>query len=198
MTKKIIVAVLLVGLIAVLVWGGINRTLAKTESRSEYASGAEEHIALGEGSTFSGGGELANNANRNGQGIGAGAGQGGGDGQAAREFTDQPGYAESGGNPQAEAAEWITLQGVVESVSEDAVVIVVSTGEVITLDGRAWSFAQEAGFSMQAGEEVSLTGFYEDGEFEIGFVEDQTSGQSIQLREQSGRPAWAGKGRGNN
>ena len=82
-------------------------------------------------------------------------------------------------------------------MSADAAVIAASTGDAIILDGRAWSFAQEAGFSMQAGEEVSLTGFYEEGEFEIGVVEDLTSGQTIQLREQSGRPAWAGNGRWN-
>lgn len=82
-------------------------------------------------------------------------------------------------------------------MSTDAAVVVASTGEAITLEGRAWSFAQEAGFSLQAGENVTLTGFYEGDDLEIGYVEALTSGQSIQLRDQNGRPAWAGNGRWN-
>jgi len=222
MAKKIILGVLLAGLIGLLVWGGVNRTLARTEETSR--GGQSESVYGGNGHGLS---EQVKeiDAGQGGQGIGAGTGQGsaqevfpqnaagqgqgrqgGGTGSAGQGqggqgigggAGDQSGLAETGGDPQAEVAEWVILPGTVESVSVDEAVIAASTGETIILDGRAWSFAQEAGFSMQAGEEVSLTGFYEDGEFEIGVVEDLTSGQSIQLREQSGRPAWAGNGRWN-
>ncbi len=252
MAKKIILGVLLAGLVGLLVWGGVNRTLARTEETprggqseslyggngqglSEQANEIDAGLG-GQGFGASAGqdGEQAafpQNATgrgQGGQGIGAGTGQGsdqaasplnasgqgqggqgggagsGGQGQGgqgtgggARGAGGQSGLAESGGYPQVEVAEWVTLQGTVESVSVDEALIAASTGETIILDGRAWSFAQEAGFSIQTGEEVSLTGFYEEGEFEIGLVEDLTSGQSIQLREQSGRPAWAGNGRWN-
>jgi hypothetical protein len=217
MAKKIILGVLLAGLVGLLVWGGVNRTLARTEEtprgvQSESLYGGNGHglsqqtneIDAGLGgqgfgaSAGQSGEQAASPQNATGRGQGrqgggtgsAGQGQGGGTG-------GQSGLAESGGDPQAEVAEWVTLQGTAESVSADAALIAASTGETIILDGRAWSFAKEAGFSMQAGEEVSLTGFYEEDEFEIGVVEDLTSGQSIQLREQSGRPAWAGNGRWN-
>ena len=222
MAKKIILGVLLAGLIGLLIWGGVNRTLARTEETPR--GGQSESLYGGNGHGLS---EQENeiDAGLYGQGNGAGTGQGraqdvtplnatgqgqGGQGGGAGSAGQgqggqgtgggaggQSGLAASGGDPQAEVAEWVTLQGTVESVSVDEAVIAVSTGEAIVLDGRAWSFAQQAGFSMQAGEQVSLTGFYEEGEFEIGMVEDLTSEQSIQLREQSGRPAWAGDGRWN-
>ena len=47
----------------------------------------------------------------------------------------------------------------------------------------------------QAGDSVSLTGFYEDGDFEVGQIDDQTTGQTVSLRDESGRPLWAGRGR---
>lgn len=249
MTKKIILGVLLAGLIGLLVWGGVNRTLARTEEtprggQSESLYGGNGHglseqsnetdaglygqgngAATGQGraqdvsplnaagrgqggqgkgaGTGQGSDQAASPLNASGQGQG---GQGGGAGSAGQGqggqgigggAGGQSGLAESGGDPQAEVAEWVTLQGTVQSVSVDEVVIAASTGETILLDGRAWSFAQQAGFSMQAGEQVTLTGFYEEGDFEIGMVEDLTNGQSIQLREQSGRPAWAGNGRWN-
>jgi len=222
MAKKIILGVLLAGLIGLLVWGGVNRTLARTEETPR--GGQSESLSGGNGQGLS---EQSNetDAGLYGQGNGAGTGQGraqdvsplnaagqgqggqgGGTGSAGQGqggqgtgggAGGQSGLAASGGDPQAEVAEWVTLQGTVQSVSVDEAVLVVSTGETIVLDGRAWSFAQQAGFSMQAGEQVSLTGLYEEGEFEIGMVEDLTSKQSIQLREQSGRPAWAGNGRWN-
>ena len=222
MAKKIILGVLLAGLIGLLVWGGVNRTLARTEETMR--GGQSESLYGGNGQGVS---EQSNETDAglyeqgNGAGTGQGraqdvsplnaagqgqGGQGGGTGSAGQGqggqgtgggAGGQSGLAASGGDPQAEVAEWVTLQGTVQSVSVDEAVLVVSTGETIVLDGRAWSFAQQAGFSMQAGEQVSLTGFYEDGEFEIGMVEDRTSGQAIQLREQSGRPAWAGNGRWN-
>lgn len=235
MAKKIILGVLLAGLIGLLVWGGVNRTLARTEEtpragQSESLYGENGHglseqaneidaglgglgfgASAGQDSEQVASPQNASGRGQGGQGIGAGTGQGsdqavsplnaagqGQGGQGTGGGAGGPsGLAESGGDPQAEVAEWVTLQGTVESVSVDEAVIAASTGETILLDGRAWSFAQEAGFSVEAGEEVSITGFYEEGDFEIGMVEDLTSGQSIQLREQSGRPAWAGNGRWN-
>jgi hypothetical protein len=43
---------------------------------------------------------------------------------------------------------------------------------------------------------VQLTGFYEEADFEIQALHNLASGQSLALREQNGRPLWAGGGRG--
>ena len=39
-----------------------------------------------------------------------------------------------------------------------------------------------------------MTGFYEDGEFKAGTVENLTTGETIILRDETGRPMWAGAG----
>jgi hypothetical protein len=57
---------------------------------------------------------------------------------------------------------------------------------------------EDAEFVLTVGDEVTVYGYDEDGEFKAGVVENLTSGASIILREESGRPMWAGwRGRSN-
>ena len=116
---------------------------------------------------------------------------------------DQGGYgseaeddARGGGDGagQAQVDEWVTLQGSVVSVDEDALVVQAG-GEQIEVENRPWWFAQEQGFSAQVGDQVVLVGFYENGEFEVGQLSNATSGQVVGIREENGRPEWAGRGR---
>ena len=66
------------------------------------------------------------------------------------------------------------------------------SGEIVIAD-RPWSYALEAGFSAQAGDQVTVQGFYEGETFEAGQL---TNGDLVvSIREESGRPLWAG-GRG--
>lgn len=125
-----------------------------------------------------------------GPGTGPSRGQGGYDGEGR---TDVPG--DGTGTGQAQVDEWVTLNGTVQSATADEMIVSTSDGQEIVVDGRAWRFAQELGFMAQAGDSISLLGFYEDGDFEIGGIDDLTSGQSVSLRDESGRPLWAGRGR---
>jgi hypothetical protein len=68
-----------------------------------------------------------------------------------------------------------------------------SDGEIV-VEGRPWSYALEQGFAAQAGDSVRLAGFYEDGEFKVGQVENLSTGLGVVLRGESGRPGWAGNG----
>jgi hypothetical protein len=70
-----------------------------------------------------------------------------------------------------------------------------SDGGQVTVENRPWLFAQEQGFSAQVGDQVTLTGFYEGDEFEVGQITDSTNGKAVRLRDESGRPGWAGRGR---
>jgi hypothetical protein len=98
------------------------------------------------------------------------------------------------GTGQAQVDEWVTLQGSVVSVDEDALVVQAG-GEQIVVENRPWWFAQEQGFSAQVGDQVVMVGFYENGDFEVGQLSNATSGQVVDLREENGRPGWAGSGR---
>lgn len=100
------------------------------------------------------------------------------------------------GEPQVLAAtedhQWTTVNGVVLSIDDTQMTVQTGSGEIVIAD-RPWSFALEAGFTAQPGDQVTLTGFYENETFEAGQL---TNGDLVvAIREESGRPLWAG-GRG--
>jgi hypothetical protein len=107
------------------------------------------------------------------------------------------------GTGQAEVDEWLTIQGAVVSVDGNTLIVQTAAGQEIVVENRAWWFAQEQGFSTEVGDQVSLLGFYEDGDplassgsrFEAGQISNETTGQTVRIRETSGRPLWAGRGR---
>lgn len=174
MLKKIVLGALLTGLVAVLVWGAVNRTNAKgSESSAETGRRGQvaESVTADAVAQGSGGGRWA---------------QGGARDQAP---------AGQSGLPQAEVQPdaWRTLEGTVVSVADDLVEIRTTVGEVIPFEGRPLSFALEQGFSLEVGDAVALAGFDEDGEFKISQV--TSNGASITLRDANGRPGWAGRGR---
>jgi hypothetical protein len=107
------------------------------------------------------------------------------------------------GTGQAQVDEWVTLEGTVLSVDSDELVVQTTDGQEISMEGRPWQFTQEQGFSAQVGDQVTLTGFYEDVDpatgsghsFEVGQIQNASNGQAAIIREDSGRPLWAGRGR---
>jgi hypothetical protein len=40
-----------------------------------------------------------------------------------------------------------------------------------------------------------LVGFYEGDDFEVGQIDNATNGQTVLVRDENGRPLWAGRGR---
>lgn len=120
-----------------------------------------------------------------GQGVGQGS-QGQGLGQGSQ---DQAGVR----SPYLNAAQdWQTVQGVVSAVDGD-VFIETDTGELLVGMGQSW-YRDEAGFSIAVGDELLVRGYMEDGEFKAGDVENLTTGDTISLRDESGRPMWSGRG----
>jgi hypothetical protein len=106
---------------------------------------------------------------------------------------DAPGDGSSTGQAQVDI--WLQLHGAVVSVDADVLVIRIADGTQVSVENRPWWFAQEQGFSAQIGDEITLTGFYEDDAFEVGRIDDVTTGQTVLLRDEDGRPMWAGRGR---
>ena len=126
-----------------------------------------------------------------GAGRNAQRGDQGGYGGQGRE--DAPG--DRTGTGQANVEEWLTLQGTVVSADANTLVVQTVSGEQVTMENRAWWFAQEQGFSTQVGDQVTLVGFYENSDFEVGQIPDATNGQTVLVRDENGRPLWAGRGR---
>ena len=130
----------------------------------------------------------------NGQAQGGGSavheGQGNGSGQGQSEGTGQ------GANSSHSLVEdWLIVSGVVKSVDETSMIVALDDGDDIEVEGRPWQFAMEQGFAPQVGDEVTVTGFYEDGELKAGQIADSTSGAVVTLRDETGRPGWSGSGR---
>jgi hypothetical protein len=111
--------------------------------------------------------------------------------------TRRGGTGDGTGTGQAQVDEWLTLEGSIASVDANALVVNTATGEQVVVENRPWSFAQEQGFVAEAGDQVTLSAFYEDGIIEVGTIADASNGQTVRLRDESGRPMWAGRGRGN-
>lgn len=196
MLKKILLGTLLVGLIGILVAGAVIRTMDKTALVAEaqgpgYGRGQDEAGRYAEGESGQGRGQGNGRVDSSGRGRGGYGGQG-------RE--DAPAINSTG---QANVEEWLTLQGTVVSVDVDTLIVQTASGEQVTMENRPWWFAQEQGFSARVGDQVTLVGFYEGDDpstgsgqrFEVGRIDDATNGQTVLVRDENGRPLWAGRGR---
>jgi len=176
MTRKIVLGVLLFGLVGLLVAGAVNRTVAKTgdsaEARGGYGRNQEAVEAAPDAATVE-------------------SPRQGGAGWQARGG----GSADGTATGQAQVDEWLALEGAVVSVDEEALLVQAATGDELLVEGRPWSFALEQGFTARLGDRVTLMAFDEDGELKVGQIANISSGRSIQLRDESGRPMWAGRGR---
>ena len=131
-----------------------------------------------------------------------GRGQGG---YGGRGREDAPGAQTGNGQAGENEKEWLTFQGTVASVDANTLVVETASGQQVIVENRAWWFVQEQGFSTQEGDQVTLTGFYENDDpstgsgfhFEVGQIDNITTGQTVLVRDENGRPLWAGQGRGN-
>jgi len=135
------------------------------------------------------GGQGNSQGSQSNQGYGAGNGQGTGYGQGR-------GAGQGNGTGQASVSEWVTLTGTVKSVDETIMIVATTSGQEISVTNRAWSFSQEQGFTIQTGDQVTLTGFYDGDTFEVGQITNETTSRFVQLRDENGRPLWAGRGGG--
>jgi hypothetical protein len=101
-----------------------------------------------------------------------------------------------GGEGQAQVDEWVVLTGEVTAATPTALTFTTMDGLPVLLEGRAWFYLQQQAFAIEAGQTVSVTGFYDQDRFEAGAVANLSTGDAEQVRDSSGRPMWAGRGGG--
>ena len=116
-----------------------------------------------------------------GQGFRAGGGRGGAVGAGDGVGLDHP------------ADTWITVSGTVVAFDGD-LTVETGEGEMVLHVGATW-YWDANGIALNAGDEVEVRGFYDGDEFEIGWIKNVTTGEEIALRDETGRPLWAGRGR---
>jgi hypothetical protein len=132
----------------------------------------------------------------------AAAGQGNQYGQQGAQ--GQQGYGgtnAAAGVPQVQAqthmTTTVTASGAIQAVELTGLSLVTASGEPLWVQLGQSRFWQSQGVTFNAGDQVTVTGFYENGQFQAVSVTNETTGQFLALRDEVGRPLWAGgRGRG--
>jgi hypothetical protein len=150
-----------------------------------YGGGA---AGLGEGSYGRG---------QAGQGRGAAgnAGNGGGGygrGQGAQAGSGSAGVGDGVGLDHP-ADTWIPVSGTVVAFDGD-LAVETGEGEMVIHMGATW-YWDANGIALNVGDKVEVRGFYDGDEFEAGWIKNVTTGAEIAMRDETGRPLWAGRGR---
>ena len=194
MTKKVL-SYGVIGLLAVALLAG-SAYILLNPGEVQAGQGSPGGRGQGRGAAVESGGSEPEVLNRNaygrseaaqGRGVlgdGAFGTEGAFDGRGRSSGTGQ------GRNETVRTVEWETLTGEVTVVDGD---ITVQTAEGDVLVGLGQASYRE-GFALEVGDEVSVTGFHEDGEFKAGTIENLTTGETLVLRDETGRPMWAGRG----
>ncbi len=202
MLQKIVVGTLVAALSGVLIVGAINRTEAKSEqvAREQEANSGRlareedrEPIQQSQGQQGQGNrGAYAETETL--ESVSRGGGQGrSSEGSSGNWLED----TSRGGEGSASVDEWLEVVGTVVSLSEEELVLQLEDGQEMVIECKSWTYALELGFTTEIGNELKLYGFYEGEEFEVGGFEDLTTQLLTMVREESGRPFWAGgSGRG--
>ncbi len=167
MIKKIFMGIFIATVFGLLVLGAVNRTIAKSKNREPLSLSENESERFGRVD----GSQVEKQGSNDERGEGLGVGL-------------------------AKVDEWLEVTGVVESVLPDLWVVTLKTGNILEIEGRTLSFLQETGFTVSEGDNLYLTGFMEADDFEVGGIENTSNGTVIAIREETGRPLWAGGRRG--
>ncbi len=78
-------------------------------------------------------------------------------------------------------------------VSDSELTVTTDQGDILVGLGQQW-YREQADFVVKVGDQVRIRGYYEDGEFKAGTVENLSLRTSITLRDETGRPMWSGRG----
>ena len=202
MLQKIVVGTLVAALSGVLIVGAINRTDAKSEQVAQEQEANSGRLAREEDRE-----PIQQSQGQQGQGNRSAyaetdtlesVSRGGGQGRFSEESSSS--WLEDtsrGGEGSASVDEWLEVVGTVVSMNEEELVLQLQDGQEMIVECKSWTYALELGFTTDVGHELKLYGFYEGEEFEIGGFEDLTTQLLTMVREESGRPFWAGgSGRG--
>lgn len=103
------------------------------------------------------------------------------------------------GAPQVQAQTHMTTtlteSGTVQAVELTGLSLLTADGEPLWVQLGQSRFWQSQGVAFNVGDAVTVTGFFENGQFQAASVANDTTGQLLTLRDTTGRPLWAGGGR---
>ncbi|MCU0519097.1 MAG: hypothetical protein MUF84_00140 [Anaerolineae bacterium] len=141
-------------------------------------------------STTNNGAETYGGGLGNGRGVGSST-QGTADDTSAYAYGQGQGRS-AGGVAATEPDQWETIEGSVVVAGSD-LTMRTADGDILVGLGQEW-YREQEGFVVELGDQIRVKGYYEDGEFKAGAVENLTRHTSITLRDDTGRPMWSGRG----
>ncbi|MBN1146687.1 MAG: hypothetical protein JXA78_05490 [Anaerolineales bacterium] len=142
------------------------------------------------GSSY-GNGSASGQGNQYGKNQSQSQGQGQGRGRRGN-MGSETGASQGAPEPQNGFQEWITLQGVVSDYIAPDFILLTDDGQSIPAQLGNLSYIETIGLSLQDGERVSIVGYYDpNGGLAIGQI-SLSNGQTFTLRDDLGRPLWAG------
>lgn len=91
----------------------------------------------------------------------------------------------------------LTVKAVVNEINSESVIMEVidynnSSVDKVLLNRRALRYALSQGFSANIGDQLEITGFMENNNFELISMHNLNSGKMTTLRDASGHPLWSG------
>lgn len=190
-----VVTIAAVVMLALALVGGSAYILLNGTGEGQSRQIRQAHAGAG-GAGYRGGGQegVANAGNR----FGAGQSNGG-SGRSAAGSANQYGKGRGQG-AASEGADhpletWTTIAGTVVAFGGGDLTVQTDEGQLTVNLGPEW-YVEATGINLQAGDEIEISGFEEDGVFQVTRIVDQASGETLLLRDETGRPLWAGRGRG--
>jgi hypothetical protein len=169
-----------IAVLAIVLIGGTIVILVRPHDVEAYGGSGGNRINF----VGSNGGNIGNNTgiNENTSGGGQGSGSGGNSSHGRGNASVNDEYSTP--------INWETITGIV-TLSDSEMILNTDAGEVIVGLGQS-SYREKQGFVVNVGDAVRVEGYYEDGEFKAGVVENLTSASRLELRDDSGRPMWSG------
>ncbi len=174
MVKKIVLGSLFVGFIGILIYGAILRSNAKTSSGSMEGHGVGAGSGRGRTSTT----ETTE--------VTVSRGQGQGRNQTERTTNEPLASIQSD-----RVSEWQTVEGTVSSVGSEAMVVELTDGRQVLVEGQPWLYAQTQPFSPQVSHQLVMRIFEEDDELKPGQINNLSNGETVTLRLENGQPMWS-------
>jgi hypothetical protein len=89
-------------------------------------------------------------------------------------------------------SEGITVTGTVNSFNGAGVSLTTDDGAPLWVQFGQSRYVSAQGVAFNVGDHITATGFYENGQYQAGKVVNDTTQQTLNLRDASGRPLWAG------
>jgi hypothetical protein len=201
MFKKIVVGALIVVLIGAVGIGIIDAAQGRSVAAQANAAQDTAQTATSAQGAGSGQGQGYRGGQDQPQGQtpvqGQGQGYRGGQGQGARgqgQSANGQGQTQNPdpGTPQANVTAWLTVAGTVNSFDGVGVSLTADDGAPVWVQFGQSRYVSEQGVTFTAGDHLTVNGFEENGQFQAGTVVNDTTGQTLNLRDTTGRPLWAG------